>query len=133
MRSVYDNVKTVVTLRPQAITANTNGIGVDTLGYNSAAISLETGAVTGTTPTLDVKIQDSADNSTFADLSTPVAFTQVTAANNSQILRLEGLNATGRRRYIRVVATVGGTTPNFTSLCTVLLGRAYRGGSAVNP
>ena len=133
MRSVYDNVKAAVSLRPQAITANTNGIGVDTLGYNSAAVSLETGAVTGTTPTLDVKIQDSADNSTFADLATPVAFTQITAANNSQILRLEGLNATGRRRYIRAVATVGGTTPNFTSSCVVLLGRAYRGGSAVNP
>ncbi len=133
MRSVYDNIKSGATLRPQAITANTNGISIDTLGYNSAAISLETGAVTGTTPTLDVKIQDSADNSTFADLSPSVAFTQVTAANNSQILRLEGLNGTGRRRYIRVVATVGGTSPNFTTSCSVLLGRAYRGGSAVNP
>lgn len=133
MRSVYDNIKSAATLRPQAITANTNGNGIDTLGYNSAAISLEVGAVSGTSPTLDVKIQDSADNSTFADLSPSVAFTQVTAANNSQILRLEGLNAAGRRRYIRVVATVGGTSPNFTASCSVLLGRAFRGGSSVNP
>ena len=132
MRSVYDNIKVSFSLRPQAITANTNGGGVDTQGYNSAAISLETGAVSGTTPTLDVKIQDSAENSVFADISPSKAFVQVTAANNSQILRLEGLNA-NVRRYIRAVATVGGTTPNFTSSCVVLLGRAYRGGSAVNP
>ncbi len=126
MRSVYDNIKVLFSLRPQAITANTNGTGVDTQGYNSAAVSLETGAVTGTTPTLDVAIQDSADNSVFAALSPAVAFTQVTAANNSQILRLDGLGLTGRRRYIRAVATVGGTTPNFTSSCVVLLGRAFR-------
>ncbi len=127
MRSVYDNILSKVSLRPQAITANTNGIGIDTLGYNSAMIGLEVGVVSGTTPTLDVKIQDSADNATFNDLSPSVAFTQVTASNNSQALRLDGLNGTGRRRYIRVVATVGGTTPNFQTSTVILLGRAWRG------
>ena len=126
MRSVYDNIKSLVTFRPQAITANGNGIGVDTLGYNSAAVIQEVGAVSGTTPTLDTKVQDSADNSAFADLSPAVAFTQVTAANNSQILRLDGLNLAGRRRYLRAVATVGGTSPNFQTSVVVLLGRAFR-------
>ncbi|GIW70326.1 MAG: hypothetical protein KatS3mg101_1073 [Patescibacteria group bacterium] len=124
MRSVYDAIKALVTLRPQAITANANGISVDTQGYNSAAVILEVGAVSGTNPTLDVKLQESADGSTWADIS-GATFAQVTAANNSQILRVEGLG-TSRKRYIRAVATVGGTSPSFNTACEVLLGRAYK-------
>lgn len=124
MRSVYDNIKSLFTLRPQAITANTNGGSVDALGYNSAALALEVGAVSGTSPTLDVKLQESADNSAWSDV-TGTTFTQVTAANNSQIMRVEGLG-TSRKRYLRVVATVGGTSPNFTAAVNILLGRAYR-------
>jgi len=123
MRSVYDAIKALNSLRPQAITANTNGSSVDTQGYNSAAVILEVGAVSGTSPTLDVKIQESADASTWTDVS-GATFTQVTAANNSQIMRIEGLG-TSRKRYIRAVATVGGTSPSFTSAVEVLLGRAY--------
>jgi hypothetical protein len=125
MRSVYDAIKAAVTLRPQAATSNVNGVAVDTLGYNSAAVVLEVGAVSGTSPTLDVKVQESADGSTgWTDVPDAV-FTQVTAANNSQILRVEGLG-TSRKRYLRAVATVGGTSPSFNLAVVVLLGRAYR-------
>lgn len=125
MRSVYDAIKVLFSFRPQAATATANGGNVDTLGYNSAAFSLEVGAVSGTSPTLDVKIQESADGSTgWADVS-GAAFTQVTAANNSQILRVDGLG-TSRKRYLRAVATIAGTSPSFTLSCVALLGRAYQ-------
>ena len=66
-------------------------------------------ALSGTgTPTLTGKIQDSADNSTFADLSGG-AFSAATAVGAQQI------SGTGTvRRYTREVHTISGTTPSFT-------------------
>jgi hypothetical protein len=66
------------------------------------------GAVSGTSPTLDVRLQDSADGTTWADLG--VAFAQVTGtgAEQSREFRVrEG------RPWVRAVATVGGTSPSF--------------------
>lgn len=125
MRSVYDNILSKFSIRPGAYTSTQTGTGVDTLGYNSAVALLEVGTVSGTTPTLDVKIQDSADNSSFADV-TGLTLTQVTASNNSQVLRIEGLNTATRRRYLRAVGTIAGTSPNFAFNIEILLGRAFR-------
>ena len=123
MRSVYDAIKPVFSVRPVAVTASTNHSSVDTKGYNSAMVVLEVGAVSGTTPINTVKIQESTDNSTFTDVS-GATFTAVTASNNSQVLRVEGLG-TSRARYLRAVSTVSGTTPSFTMSVEFLLGRAY--------
>lgn len=120
MIKLFDNLKPLFTFRPAAVTATANGTGVDTQGYDDAVVLLEVGAVTGTTPSMTVKIQESDDNSTFADV-TGATFTAVTAANNSQILRLTELNVT-RKRYVRAVATISGTTPNFTFGCEVIMG-----------
>ncbi len=126
MRSVFDAIKSVFTFRPQALTTTTNGAAVDTQGYNSAAIALEVGAVSGTSPTLDVKLQESdTSGGTYADIA-GATFTQVTAANNSQAIRLEGLNTGSRKRFIRAVATITGTTPSFTLGVSALLGRAFK-------
>lgn len=129
MRSLIDAVKALFTIRPVTATTTQTGTGVDTLGYNSAMVVLEVGAVSGTTPTLDVKIQDSADNSAFADV-TGLTFTQVTTSNNSQTLRIEGLNSsytgTARRRYLRAVGTIAGTTPSFAFGVEILVGRAFK-------
>ena len=99
-------------LDPADRTATANGPAVDILDYEGyAAAILQSAAGTGTTPTLDVKLQDSADGSTgWADIA-GAAFAQVTnAAASKQIVKF---NASAARRYIRAVATVGGTTPSF--------------------
>ena len=59
---------------------------------------------TGTTPTLDVKIQESDNNSTWRDLG---VFPQINAAGQYFI------TLKSNARYRRYVATLGGTTPNF--------------------
>ncbi|GAB4245695.1 MAG: hypothetical protein OHK0028_23650 [Deltaproteobacteria bacterium] len=101
---------------PADRSASVNGSAVDILAYEgqSAAI-LQSSAGTGTNPTLDVKLQDSADGSTgWADIA-GAAFTQVTnAAPAAQIVKF---NASNARRYVRAVVTIGGTTPSF--LCAV--------------
>lgn len=103
----------VLDLLPVAsVTASGNATAVDMQAYDGEiAIILDCAAGTGTNPTMDVKIQDSADNSTFADVS-GAAFTQVTNAAAS--VQKMSLNKDELKRYIRVVKTIGGTsTPTF--------------------
>lgn len=94
------------------VAATANGTGVDIKDYvGSLQLLLDAGAATaGTSPTLDVKIQDSDDNSSYADV-TGKAFTQVTTVASRQQMVID-TNAV--RRYIRAVVTVGGTnSPSF--------------------
>jgi len=91
-------------------TANADGVGVDLQGYQGALkVILNSGAGGGTSPTLDIKIQDSADNSVFADVSGKV-FTQVTGVASIQSLAID---TRAVRRYIRTVLTITGTSPTF--------------------
>jgi len=92
-------------------TADANGAGADLQGYQGVLkIVLDSGAGGGTTPTLDVKIQDSADNSTFADVLGKV-FTQVTGASAS--IQSLAIDTRAVRRYIRAVLAITGTSPTF--------------------
>jgi hypothetical protein len=107
--SGYDAVELLPAARR---TSTTNGSGVDVRDYHGRGkVTLSTGTVTGTTPTQDVKIQDSADNSAFADLSPNLAFVQQTVAGKQEIQ----VDLDTVRRYIRAVATIAGTTPSFDS------------------
>ena len=85
--------------------------GIDLQGYQGVLkIVLDSGAGGGTTPTLDVKIQDSADNSTFADVLGKV-FAQVTGASAS--IQSLAIDTRAVKRYIREDLTITGTSPTF--------------------
>jgi hypothetical protein len=92
-------------------TAATLGTGVDTLASASfgAQAYLQVTALTGTDVT--VKIQDSADNTTFADV-TGLSFTQVLSGGAPFTQRLATANNATIRRYLRAVTV---TTGGFTS------------------
>ena len=86
-------------------TTGTNGAGVDFQIYGAPAnfgaqFYLHVFAFTGTTCT--IKIQDSADNSSFADLA-GASFTAVTTAPGAQ--RLATGRAATTRRYLRAVTS----------------------------
>ena len=94
-----------------AITATGNGTGVDNgaattnggVGYLSVPVNTRNGNVT-------VKIQASADNSTFADL---ITFTVVSSATKTS----ERVEVTGTvARYLRVSYTVAGSTGSATPI-----------------
>ena len=76
------------------------GASKDVLGY-SAIVLLESGT-NGATGTVDVKIQESDDDATWADW-TGGAFTQVTTANDNATFEKA---YTGTKQYIRTVAKV---------------------------
>ena len=72
-------------------------------------------AASGTSPTLDVKIQDSPDGNTWYDIGSGTGsgtglFVQATAATT----QVKDITTRNFGRYIRAVNTVGGTTPSFT-------------------
>lgn len=115
-------VKQVQLLLPAAVTASGNGTGVDLKDYIGLAkvILHSAKASAGTSPTMDVKIQDSADDSSYADVS-GAAFTQVTDVADS--LQGISLDLDKCRRYVRAVKTIGGTdSPSFVLGC-VLIGK----------
>jgi len=104
------------------LAASGNGTSLDLRGYNGNIMALLTSeAGTGTTPTLDVKIQDSADNAAFADISPAKAFTQVVAVASHQEISVDPRAV---RRYIRAVSTITGTGPNFDAACVFVGGKA---------
>lgn len=94
---------TVVNLLTPASAANTaaaTGSGVDLIDYDGRVIVTQhKGAGTGT---LDGKVQDSADNVTFNDVS-GLAFTQETTGAGIQKLVV---NPKSVRRYIKYVGTI---------------------------
>jgi hypothetical protein len=94
-------------------TSTLTGTGVDLQGLDGeATVILDSSAATaGTNPTLDVKIQDSADGSSgWADV-TGAAFTQVTSTASQQRI---SVNVSEIKRYVRAIGTLGGTsTPTF--------------------
>lgn len=80
------------------------------------AIYLSVTAASGTSPTLDLKIQDSPDGGvTWFDVGSGTGagtgnFVQATAATT----QVKELTARKFARQLRIVGTVGGTSPSFT-------------------
>lgn len=99
----------VVQINPSfllAITAAaTNGASVDTLGFTRAMAVFDT-SPSGAGTTSDCKLQESADNSTWADVAS-AAFTQGTTAGGHTIQGMD-INLSKRKRYLRLVHTGAG-------------------------
>ena len=109
-------------------TASANGTGFDLEGSNGAEgeaiiILASDAASAGTSPTLDVKLQESSDDSTYTDIS-GATFTQVTDA--AQALEKISINTNDVKRYLRAVGTIGGTSsPAFTYSVALVYGKKY--------
>jgi len=92
-------------IQPQTISSNTtvNGSSIDltTVANGKVRVVGIIGVGTRTDGTYAVKLQDSTDNSAFADLTTVVGdASNITAANTAR-----RLTATAYRRYVRAVIT----------------------------
>lgn len=90
-------------LAPASIASATNGASIDLQQFNGGGFQFNVGAGGNVT----FKLQDSADNSTFADVTAPMTIngvlpSVVVNASNVGVLRLDPSNT---RRYVRIVAT----------------------------
>ncbi len=96
-----------------ARTATGQTSGIDLRAYDGDVLFLlDSAAGGGSSPTLDVTIEESADNSSFAAVASgAVAFTQVTGTASAQKV---ALNKDDAKRYVRIKYTIGGSSPTFT-------------------
>ena len=93
-----------------AITSTTNGTTVDNAAStaNGGLGVISVIANSGTSETLDCIVQHSSDGSSWSTLGT---FTQATGTTSQAITVAAGTTV---NRYLRAVATLGGTSPSFT-------------------
>lgn len=88
------------------------------------------GTVSGTNPTLDVKLQDSADGVTYADMGISFAqltASQVVAVGNLSAFPVRSVTMAEGRPWLRIHKTIGGTaSPSFGSFA--VLHEPNRGG-----
>lgn len=76
-----------------------------------------TGTVSGTSPNMAVKLQDSSDGVNWVDIPS-ATFTAVTATNSFQRLVVSNVGA-----MVRAVATITGTSPSFAGVTLTALER----------
>lgn len=96
-----------VTANIAAGAGNSNEVAIGE-NMNLEVVAQVTGTVSGTSPTLDLKIQEAtAAGGSYSDVAGG-AFTQITATD-----AFERISIVTTKEYIAAVATVGGTTPSF--------------------
>jgi hypothetical protein len=112
MRDLKNSLSISQVSAPASKTATFQSSAIDLRGLVGQALFRQNvGTVTGTTPTLDGKIQTSVDGSTGWTDVTGAAYTQVTASNNQQSLLVDVRSV---KRYARYSGTLAGTSPNYT-------------------
>jgi hypothetical protein len=100
-------------------TANSTGTQIGALSTTQTLYAaLHVTAFSGTSPTLDVKVQ-SDDNSGFSSATDRITFTQNTGSIQSQ---WGSVNGAVTDDYWRSVMTIGGTAPSFTVYITLGIG-----------
>lgn len=120
--NVGDTAVALALAATAARTTTGSGTAIDLQQYDGeAALVLDSAAGSGTSPTLDVTLEHSDDNSSFSAVS-GVAFTQVTGAASMQKI---SINRNELKRYVREKHTIGGTTPSFTFSLNVLAWPKY--------
>jgi len=104
-------------LVPGVRTTTASGTGVDVSAYEGMAIAVvQSLAGTGTTPTLNVKLQHcSTVGGTYADIS-GAAFVEIDDTVGGSV-QLIAFNAAAVDGFVRATATIAGTTPSFTCSC----------------
>lgn len=123
MHDLHSPVTVEPLLAMSARAASVNGTGVDMKDYlGIGKVILDAALGTGTTPTLDVKLQHSDDDGvadTYTDI-TDGDFDQVTDALGNGVQEKK-IDLDAVRRYVRAVVTIGGTNyPTFSCNCIVL-------------
>ena len=103
--------------RQRSGAGTTNGTGQDVSTFEGMGVALlDVNTESGTTPTLDVKLQESDTvGGTYTDIAGAV-FTQVTAGAVIQSIPVD-LSQT--KKFVRAVATEGGTSPVFAFGVTI--------------
>jgi hypothetical protein len=128
--NIGEQIKPVRAVANVAKTATAAELSVDRKKFNVVNWVLNLGAITGTSPTLDVKVQHSADNSVWVDAPSTsqgdfgaVTLPQIVTGDANTVKEfvtdLRFLNP-----FVRLHFTIGGTTPSFATAGEAILAGA---------
>jgi hypothetical protein len=124
------DIELALSIVPQTITADADGTtvkgaAVDRRGFEEALVDLRHGAVVaGATLAAKCQEADTEQDADFADIP-DAAFANVAGgAEVTSGIYVGRLNLVGRKRYLRVVATVTGDTKTAEVSCGVTLHQA---------
>lgn len=125
---LVNDVKSVNVVRPQSVTATGTVVPTSTDFENcevSTGAIVDVGAVSGTTPSVSVQIEESDDQSTWTAIA-GLVFSGITTSNQHLVQR--GLR---QKQYVRAnVTTISGTaTPTFTMSVEVISQNKYAASS----
>ena len=114
-----------------------NGVGVDLQGYEGALIVAEVGAegdTLGASDHIQLELEESEDDSTYADVADADVIGTVTGTNTGTIAKIDAAaeapavhfaSYIGAKRYLRVVDNRTGTHTNGTpTSATIVRGHA---------
>ena len=123
-RDYANDVKKVKALSAAVLTGDANGASIDAFGYETVAFTAIVGA-SGDTLSCSVKVEleveHSDDNSTWADCANADIKTAVTGTNTGTFAVIDdaaeddaiySVQYIGGKRYVRIVANLTGTHPN---------------------
>ena len=113
-------------LAPQTVTGTVNGSSTDIKNFHGVMAVLDLGTFGGTSPTADIRLEESADDTTFAAVAAADLIgglvAQITTANDLQVHTRGYL---GSKRYLRwAVTATGGTSPSLPMSASLVLGDA---------
>lgn len=97
-----------VTGQSSGVPQNTSQWSGSSSKYGSISLMADVTAASGTTPTLDIAVEWSHDNSTWFASDPADTMTQITTTGKAV------KNFTVKGQYFRLNYTIGGTTPSFT-------------------
>lgn len=107
----------------ERLSATTTSPAVDLSDYTGlAALVLNSSATEAADNTMDVKLTH-CDTSGGSYVDAGIAFTQVTNAAAS--FQTKTFSVDGLKRYVKVVSTLGGTTPKCTRSVSLVGNKAY--------
>ncbi len=102
MRDLKSNISPVASIAPAVLTATATGNAVDLLGFNSALVSILTGAIAGAGD-FSPKLEESDDGTAFAAVATDDLIgtlpASLVAASSYEV------GYRGHKRFIRPVIT----------------------------
>ncbi|MCS3449567.1 MULTISPECIES: hypothetical protein [Bradyrhizobium] len=116
MRDISQNLGFAQSVAPSVLTASANGASVDTLNFESAALVVSVGAVTGA---FSAKLQDSPDGTTFSDIAPGLLVGALPGTLVANTVIKQGY--LGSQKYLRAVLTSAGGT-SIAVAATILLG-----------
>ena len=108
---MHPAVTGIVDVASAALTASANTAAISNALGNGFQVNVNVAAASGTTPTLDFRVEESFDGGTNWVTLYEMQRITTTGSYNTPILRASG-------RHIRYVQTVTGTTPSFTRAVT---------------